>query len=240
MNKTCVIGDLHGQFHCLQSCFAECPEAEALLVAGDFGFFPTSIHLKPSFAKLGRLPPIFFIDGNHDDIPHLLEHGDKAWPVTWLPRGSIYTDGRGRNWLCVGGADSVDRTLRQRRKMFWTQEETITDAQIHHAALAARTADGIYGVISHTAPELFCLPGIDDMPLAQKQARFRNYGWDMDRLEDSRRQLNTLLEHEPQCWIFSHFHIAAAGQWQGCQWHCLLNIDHQHAPQGTCLYLEDV
>ena len=240
MSKTCVIGDLHGQFRCIHACFAECPEAGALLVAGDFGFFPKSLYWKPNLSKFAELPPIFFIDGNHDDIPHLLEHGDRSWPVTWLPRGSIYVDGLGRNWLCVGGADSVDRTLRQRNKMFWTQEETITDDQINHAVLSVRTVGGIYGVISHTAPEAFCLPGIDDMPLARKQAHFRNYGWDMDRLENSRRQLNKLLEHEPKCWIFSHFHIAAAGQWQDCQWHCLLNADNEEAPQKSWLCLEDM
>lgn len=241
MDRTCVIGDVHGALDCLAACFRQCPKATRLLVVGDLGFFPRDERWKPDLSVFGKLPPVAFIDGNHDDIPHLYAHGVETWPAAWLPRGSIYTDGLERPWLCMGGADSVDRTLRQRHGDFWEPEETITSEQIASALEAVHAAGGIYGVISHTAPELFCLPGIDDMPLARKRELFRNYGWDTDRLNDSRLQLDVLLEKlAPKSWVFSHFHIAAEGLWQDCHWHCLLNADHWDAPRKAWLCLEDV
>ena len=98
--------------------------------------------------------------GNHEDYGHIdsLSAGDDGWlhfrpNILLAPRGLRTTMG-GRSFVWLGGAGSVDRTLRlesennaEARRHWWPQE-AITDADV------TRTAAGGHAevIVAHEAP----------------------------------------------------------------------------------------
>ncbi|GGA60598.1 hypothetical protein GCM10011490_08470 [Pseudoclavibacter endophyticus] len=114
--------------------------AEAIVHLGDFGFRFESDFLAAVDRALGDVP-LFFIDGNHESFPWLASHpiDDRgvrpiSRSVTHLPRG-VRWSWRGRTWLALGGAHSVDRRARERGEAWWP-EEAITVDDVERAVAA--------------------------------------------------------------------------------------------------------
>jgi hypothetical protein len=145
-------------------------EVDAVLVAGDFGYWPHSQSLlkiaATSKEKFGV--DTWFIDGNHENFPMLARAvaksrvlgDDPSSPVQlsgslyYIPRGGRVTIG-GLSAVCLGGAASIDRLFRT-PDLDWFSEETITDAD-----LAAVSAGGSADImISHDCPSGWTIPDL--------------------------------------------------------------------------------
>lgn len=111
--------------------------ADAIVHLGDFGYLFDAEYLEALDAALGDMP-LYFIDGNHERFPWLLERPTDARGVrpvsariAHLPRGYRWT-WRGRSWLALGGAHSVDRQFRTPDVEWWS-EETVTPDDVRRA-----------------------------------------------------------------------------------------------------------
>jgi len=107
-----------------------------------------------------------FIDGNHDYFPWLdamvttYDENSPWWgsgepePVYlanklyYQPRGSTYTDEDGTKFLFLGGAPSIDRSMRTPGRSWWP-EEFITEEQ-YQRTLDAKGPFDVF--VSHDAP----------------------------------------------------------------------------------------
>lgn len=126
--------------------------ADAIVHLGDFGFRFDRAYLAALDQALGPTP-LYFIDGNHERFPWLYDHpiderGVRpiSRRVAHLPRGARWT-WRGRTWLALGGAHSVDRLWRQPGEGWWPQE-TLTLDDVRRA-VAPGAADVL---VCHDAP----------------------------------------------------------------------------------------
>lgn len=144
------LGDIHGSVRHL--CWAvdtakTNPEVTAIIQVGDFGFYPQILsylqEVKPHI-------PVYAIDGNHEHFPmisHLTEVTEMAPNIFYVPRGTVMEiDGRKIGF--IGGAGSVDKQYRLKRKLSWFPEEEVTEDDI-------KKFDGINKLdilVTHTPP----------------------------------------------------------------------------------------
>lgn len=114
-----AIGDLHGYFESLKNWIQSRDITDsAIIVCGDigFGFEKPGYYeqLSNKFEKVcsERNVTVFMFRGNHDD-PSYFYGGNKIDTEHFkaIPDYSVITNGE-HNVLCVGGAISIDRTLR--------------------------------------------------------------------------------------------------------------------------------
>ncbi|MGO2112252.1 MAG: metallophosphoesterase family protein [Pseudoclavibacter sp.] len=136
--------------------------AEAIVHLGDFGFRFAPAYLEALDTALGGVP-LYFIDGNHEHFTWLADQpldGAGMRPlstcVTHLPRGVRWT-WRGRAWLALGGAHSVDRLSREPGEAWWPEESvTLDDIEV---ATAPGEADVL---VCHDAPAGVPVPHVYD------------------------------------------------------------------------------
>ena len=139
--KIALIGDIHGNpLPLLQAI----PHADAVIQLGDFAVLPSG--------AVVSTVPIYWIDGNHEWFHLFAQYQDAEAPVEWapncffVPRGAVLELG-GNRFLCLGGADSVDKV---RQGAGWSPHEQITGKQICRALSATGPIDAI---LSHTPPQ---------------------------------------------------------------------------------------
>lgn len=122
------IGDLHGEFKSLTSCIKRYEIKNCLLLCcGDIGLgFEKEQHYKNIFTKLNKLCKqqnvyIIFIRGNHDDPYYFDNNKIKYSNIIAIQDYTVvqifHTNDEDclyplHSILCVGGATSIDRTLR--------------------------------------------------------------------------------------------------------------------------------
>jgi len=145
-------------------------EVDAVLVTGDFGYWPSNQKFintaARSYEKYGV--EVWFIDGNHEDFPRLkrsintkrpLDDNDLS-PVCldgslyYIPRGAYVSVG-GLKVIGVGGAVSIDRLYRE-PGISWFQEEEVTKADLDNVSFTGH-ADVM---VSHDAPSGWAIPGL--------------------------------------------------------------------------------
>jgi Icc-related predicted phosphoesterase len=123
-----LIGDLHGEFGYLPNILKDVPNDATLIQVGDFGVYR---ELKDQWERmidqLDRFEkPIYFIDGNHEELPLFYDpdviEPQKVWKnLIWIPRGTVMEiDGYRIGFM--GGAASPDRVLRTEGLSWWPQE----------------------------------------------------------------------------------------------------------------------
>lgn len=167
-----LAGDWHGEaaFATQAIGLARRGGADAIVHLGDFGLayrdpgFSSKAYLAALDDALGPVP-LYFIDGNHEHFPWLSgrplnERGMRpvSARVTHLPRGTRWS-WRGREWLALGGAHSVNRLQlnrgpRDAPATSWWPEEALSDQDIARAA-AGGHADAL---ICHDAPRIAPVP----------------------------------------------------------------------------------
>jgi hypothetical protein len=156
-----VMGDLHGELDhaaIALKMFAD-KGLSTIVQLGDFGVIWPGSNWQTHLNKLGRMlakngQALYFIDGNHELFPRLLEFPISADGLRWvshnvahLPRGyRTQISGGTRALAVLGGANSHDRRWRVAGESWWPEEQ-ITESDL--AALGTKTADVLLG---HESP----------------------------------------------------------------------------------------
>jgi len=154
MTKLYLIGDIHGDFRFLSRVvYGLRPNLDAgdsILQVGDIGFWQgLRSRYEPS------LSPVYFIDGNHDDVAALINSPTvEPWPqLRYVRRGDMLVTDHARV-LCVGGASSIDRAFRNHRIGLgaWFEEEDVTDDDVAWALEQAKRHGGVDLLVTHAVP----------------------------------------------------------------------------------------
>lgn len=198
------VGDWHGDsdhaYYIIQTAVDN--DVVAIIQLGDFGCFPEFDwywkfveHLECclDFFRM----PLFFIDGNHDDLNHLMSR-----PVTdsgmrqlsphalYVPRGMYFELG-GHKILALGGAYSIDKSSRKPGVSWWPTEQ-IEDIDVKRALSQPRPDI----MITHDAP--------NEVP---DQRILRPGGRRYVDAAPPRQQLQRVFnKHRPDLWIHGHYH----------------------------------
>jgi len=220
-----VCGDIHGDFKQLvhKCCIQYGMTDTLIIVAGDCGFgFERPGYYENLYTRCSRRLArtnnwLVFVRGNHDNPAYfnLLPIHHSRWMT--LPDYSVIK-ACGHTILGVGGATSVDRSLRIASKqyhqpdpenplapnIYWTNEGPFFDQEKLDAIDETYAIDT---VITHTAPS-FC----------ERTSHQGLYNWaiqDEDLLNDVKRErqvMNDLHDHllsksHPlRHWFYGHFH----------------------------------
>lgn len=183
-----LIGDVHGVFPPLER-MKDCPRP--LISVGDLNLFGYGVNAwydrlyADTTTPWVNTKPIWFVDGNHDNHPHLRHNAKKIQPLEnnfyYIPRGFV-----SGNVLFIGGADSIDASSRIPGDD-WHFQEAITPEQFERIAKIRKR---IEVVVSHEAPAI---------SLASYEIECYNRPsqvW-MDRI------FNRFM---PKLWIHGHYH----------------------------------
>lgn len=198
-----ITGDTHGtiDFNSLYIYFAQryVSRKDYLIVLGDAGIVWDS-NYKDTIVLYERLGlTIFFIDGNHENFDLLNsfevinKNNAKVHKISeyifHVLRGEIL-EINGLSFLCVGGAESIDKAYRKPGISWWKQER-ITDDDIKNAMSNIKTHNmKVDYVLTHCVPDYICV---------------KKFGFTGD---ESTRQLNRLCSYiETKHWYFGHYHF---------------------------------
>lgn len=209
-HRILIVGDIHGYFRALDAAIKRFRPL-LVLQCGDFGIWP-----RRSMARLaegfttndGRIVPVHFCDGNHEDHQALAELRKYETPpyelgrgVYYQPRGSTITLPDGRAVLFAGGADSIDKNMRTRGQD-WFPEELLTEDDFRqfpdlHVDM----------VVSHAAPASAKLPP----------------ALDSEKYPDpSRIVLDKVLQrYQPKFWYCAHYHALFRRRLSACRLYAL-------------------
>ncbi len=245
-----VSGDIHGDFKGVvyKLCVQYGLKDTLLIIAGDCGFG----FEKPGFYETvynqvaGRLRKannwVVFIRGNHDDPSYFAEEkvSYKRWRC--VPDYSII-QACGHNILCVGGAISIDRHMRQdenaRRReighketaVWWAKEAPVFDED---SLLFISVEITIDIVVSHSSPsfcELNSHRGLQSWAATDADliADVNAERATMDRVFRCLRQ----QEHPVERWYYGHFHQSWSGQREGVFFSMLDIEEFKEIPSST-------
>jgi predicted phosphodiesterase len=209
--RVAVLGDLHGDLAHLTVCAATAWKrgVDVLLQTGDFGFAWGTDNYQKDLDKISRRlrnrgQTLYWVDGNHDDFNILYEKFPldpdglrRLRPnILHAPRGYRTVLSSGKVLAVLGGANSIDRTLRT-EGVDWWPEESITEGDL--AALGADHADILIG---HEAP--LHVPDLD------RELEANPRGWRPSAHEyaaESRRMFHRgFMAVRPQLSLSGHYH----------------------------------
>lgn len=210
-----ITGDKHGDFSSVEAFCKkwQTRREDTLIVLGDAGinYFKDErgTALKEELAQLPIT--LFCIHGNHEARPETLEdyelqeafggkvYVDPHYPNQLFPvDGAIYQIGKHRA-LVIGGAYSVDKFLRLRRRWHWFEDEQPSDA------IKARTEAALEAVnwqvdvvLSHTCPQ-------SQVPLEKLPPLAPEWGPIDTSTEEWLDSLRAKLSFNR--WYAGHFHV---------------------------------
>ena len=203
MNRILFVGDTHNDLDFAESAAKLARQHDAdLIQLGDWGFLgpghPQQLdELSDMLVGLGVT--MRFVDGNHDDHPHLKKLRGRvrvrgvviAKNVIYQPRGSVHEDEDGTRFLFLGGAPSIDKARRVEGESWWS-EEVITQADLN-IALSAKGP--IHVLVTHDAPTF--PPGFAPKGTPSYQR---------DQLRSMKRVDALIRHHRPTLHIHGHWH----------------------------------
>lgn len=239
------IGDIHGNFNAIRGFIKQHNICNSLIIfCGDCGFgFESNTHYKQTiFPKLAKLLSknndyVVFIAGNHDDHSIFNSFIFNYKRIKAVPDYTVintYSDEEktilSHSILCVGGATSIDRTIRidannrnavlyQRYhncsleeaikncpKCYWEDEKAVYNEE--QLELLNKEETPIDIVCSHTAPS-FCKPytkvGLEN---------WMKYDTELEKDLDEERTVMDKIFHylndktfPLQKWCYGHFHF---------------------------------
>ena len=195
-----ITGDTHGNIDLkkLKEYFKKryVTKKDYLIILGDCGiFFDDNDDIFP-YQTLGLT--IFFIDGNHENFSNL-----NRFPIIEMNNAKLHMISenifhiiRGEvlvlnklKFLCIGGADSIDKQYRTINKNYWL-EENITDEDINNALENAKKNNyKVDYILTHCADS------------ATVKRVFR-YGAD----QSTEQLLKIRDKVEYNYWYFGHYH----------------------------------
>lgn len=265
VDKIYCIGDIHGNFGCIRGFIKQNNIHNSLLIiCGDCGFgFESDAHYKQTvFPKLSKTLSKYndycvFIRGNHDDASLFNSFIFNYKRIKVVPDYTIlntyYDDTKAvikHSILCIGGATSIDRTLRnianernlmeyklrhhncsteeaslKSRKCYWENEQPQYSEELLNTIDIIKTPIDV--ICTHTAPS-FCNP----LSKISIQNWFRHDPTLENDINNERRTMdeiyNYVIEHEfPVAkWCYGHFHFTFSEYIDGIKYR-LLDMERQ-------------
>jgi len=216
-----VVGDVHGNWRDLaKRVYASGVQGADIIQVGDFGLgFNTPQRERELLAPLHRAlvaaeSVLHVVRGNHDDPAYWRPSHSHDWRYDTIRLVPDYTvlSVHGARILCVGGALSIDRILRRRNHGYWPDEGVVFDED----RLAALNLTDLWGVMTHTAPDIAPPFAIDssvrgyldiDLPLAEELRRERAALTQLYEVIRARTSVPT--------WVYGHFHGHAEALHEG-------------------------
>lgn len=223
LTRICVAGDWHGNtawatslIKVVSNDYLSDQPYPLFLQLGDFGIWPgvggSNYREKVSKAITKTGSKLFFIDGNHEKHPWLIDRAKKHTVQScpeddilhgavrcyhdsefyWLPRGKRW-DWHGRKWLALGGATSLDRQWRVDGESWW-KEEAITPEQVQFVI------DGGHAdvMVTHECPDMV-------------NHSHPNYGFpqeDINKAKEHQKLLQKVVDEvKPEYLMHGHFHV---------------------------------
>lgn len=162
-----MLGDTHGNLQVIEDAlyYAVEYDCEKVIQLGDFGIgdWGTPGRNKLFIDLIEQVIertdiPLYFIDGNHDDhdiidswgfVPNAQGHKEIANNLFYIPRGTVW-EWEDRVWQGLGGAYSIDKSMRVPGVSWWEQE-TPTFRQIQDAVDNAAGLEVDF-LLTHDAP----------------------------------------------------------------------------------------
>jgi len=202
--KIGFVGDTHGNWLDLYRAMdlLSSVGVERIVQVGDFGFW------KQNLRSLKLEIPVYFIDGNHEEFPLLLDRvsSNRLTPqevlgnLFYIPRGTVL------NWGdtifgFLGGGFSVDYKLRKDGVSWFSKEETPKEEEarklINHQAEF---------IVTHDAPS----EAVAYMPKPLRHTDTRD--------TQCRMILQGILnEAKPAHWVHGHYHMRYSTRIQDCK-----------------------
>jgi len=222
-----ILGDIHGEWTGLNT-FINKKRPSAIIQVGDFGFWPkfdnkttlgqrvmTSHGIKKKIWRQCGMKmqdtPLFWCDGNHEDhwaLKELIVEDLEADTHTicpnvyYVPRGKILKTTCGKNILFLGGADSIDKSVRT-LGTDWFPEEIIDQQTIYNLP-----DEPVDIVISHTCPTEFLSEVLPYNTYKNTDPCYEALSY-------------VLHKYKPSLWFFGHFHVHKEGRYHNTHWRCL-------------------
>jgi hypothetical protein len=205
-----VIGDTHGHIRPYAEILSGCTES---IQIGDFGMGFLSEGETQFVDKAMSVGNHRFFRGNHDD-PARCKQSDH-----FIPDGHYDPV---RDMMCVGGAWSIDHEYRKRydahkgTTSWWPDEEcTLSELLRIHAEYVYRKPKI---VLSHDCPSTvskdFYFGGEYQMLGPHRKTR------------TSEALQAMFMEHQPDLWIFGHWHISKTKKIDGTKFVCLAELEY--------------
>ena len=206
--KVVFQGDTHGSIIRVRMAMLHAMRvgAEAVLQAGDFGYWPYAYGGNDFLVEVSRCAQTtgveyHWVDGNHEDhasLPHGTDEPYETHPgVFWHPRGTRQKFGDS-TVLFIGGAQSVDQNLRTEGRD-WFRNEIPNQRELHRAA--DEPADV---VLAHEGPSSVELVGNYKGRIPPSVLR---------RADGFRKELETIRRIvEPRLWVHGHWHLRNTAQ----------------------------
>lgn len=195
-NSITLLGDIHGKYKRMHEVIREKDKHEYIVAVGDVGFsFETLYNVDHNKFKI--------VGGNHDNydkiihIPHYL--GDYG-----------YTELNGINFFFYRGAYSIDRQYRTIGIDWWEDEQVSIDQFMKARELYRQTKPKI--VITHDCPQNIAVQMLNPGDRIFEN----NTSWALQEL---------LNIHEPELWVFGHWHQSRAIQYGKTKFICLDELE---------------
>jgi predicted phosphodiesterase len=201
------IGDSHGDWQMLQAnllkLWGRGIRWDLTVQVGDFGFYK-GIQLTYPKKGMASLPPMHFIDGNHEDHEFLSQAKKVRKNLGYIERGTIWEKDGCRIGF-IGGALNVDRPQEHNAANFPSYTE------IQDFIKKVNDVGGVDVMVTHSCPGG---RGVGVTGLEEFQDSARRFvtarGYIVYNISDiGDEPLTTLYDHispRPLHWIFGHFH----------------------------------
>ena len=208
------VGDIHGEFQKLQKIIKPF-ENTVFIIVGDCGFgFPNTKEgninkmIKASFKAFleKRNLYLLFMRGNHDN-PKMFNQNLFNERFRLIP-DYTFIEVDGTSILCVGGAVSVDRRLRQVNSSYWYNEEML-DFQ------ATRYKPDI--LCTHTINKEMIDYYLPIMPDWLKISFEKDKKLYPDGFRENMICQKLFDYYTPKYWIHGHYHISNRIEYNNCK-----------------------
>ena len=167
---------------------------DTIIQLGDFGYWPYNtqgIHFLEALKDILKDIPLYFINGNHEQLDALPLNGDEPFQIQenlfYLPNGYKW-EWNSVSFLALGGAYSIDRACGQ-LDHDWFLEEEITEDQVDKC-VSHKEVDI---VLTHDAPSCTNPKG-----LHQKNI--------LEALPNRQKITKVLHEVKPKLMFHGHWH----------------------------------
>jgi predicted phosphodiesterase len=179
LSNKLFVGDVHAKWHKLARIIYENPEYDIIQV-GDFG-----IGFGVNIPKEELPENFYFIRGNHDKESECAEYSNYLGLFGYSEKLDIFY---------VGGAYSIDKSLRTPYLDWWDDEELNYTQSLACIDLYEKIKPAV--VVSH------------DCPFNQRKILLSHVTDESNRSSSTVRLLDELYSiHQPTIWIHGHLHI---------------------------------